>query len=210
MRRGSVAVRRGSRRSLRRSVLPFCLAAALPSLIAACQPYTTRPSFGPLPAAEEAVVDLDVSKATTLLAEALTADSIPVSRIEPQDGYLETPWFNASTGTPSTERPLGDSLVRVRGWVNAYGKERGSIRAETAVRPLANPSLPSRELDQQAPPDNPAAVRVARVLAHLARRYPVPGATPPVAPAAVTPGDSTTKPASIDSTLQKPIQKPPR
>ena len=78
----------------------------------------------------------------------------------------------------------GDSVVRIRAWVNAYGEERASIRAETAMRSLANPSLPPRELDQQAPPDNPAAVRVARVLQTLARRYPVPGATPPEPPAA--------------------------
>ncbi len=58
------------------------------------------------------------------------------------------------TGQPTNDRILGDSIVRVRGWVNAYGKERGSIRVETAVRPLANPSRPPRELDQQAPIDN--------------------------------------------------------
>ena len=40
--------------SLRQAVLPFCLAAALPGLVSSCQPYTTRPSFGPLPSAAEA------------------------------------------------------------------------------------------------------------------------------------------------------------
>jgi hypothetical protein len=162
-----------------------------------------------LPAAAEAVVDLDVAKATSLLAEALKADSIPVSRVEPRDGYLETGWFNALSGAPSNERPLGDSLVRVRGWVNAYGKVRGSIRVESAVRPLANPALPPRELDQQAPPDNPAAIRVARVLTAMARRYPVPGAEPPPAPPTAAPADSA-KPAPGDTTAVKPIPKPPR
>ena len=162
--------------------LPRFPASPLVALLLACQPYTTRPSFGPLPSAAEAVVDLDVAKATTTLAEQLKSDSIPVSRVEPKDGYLETPWFIAATGQETTERVLGDSIVRVRGWVNAYGKERGSIRVETAVRPLANPSLPPRELDRQAPLENPAAVRVARVLGDMARRYPVPGAEAPAAP----------------------------
>jgi hypothetical protein len=184
--------------------LPRCPATLLLAVFA-CQPYTTRPSFGPLPSAAEAVVDLDVAKATTTLAEQLKSDSIPVSRIEPKDGYLETPWFSAATGQLTTERVLGDSIVRVRGWVNAYGKERGSIRVETAMRPLANPSLPPRELDQQAPPENPAAVRVARVLADMARRYPVPGVEAPAAPAPAVPDSA--KPTSKDSAA---VAKPAR
>ena len=188
--------------------LPRFPASPLVALLLACQPYTTRPSFGPLPSAAEAVVDLDVEKATTTQAEQLKSDSIPVSRVEPKDGYLETPWFSAATGRETTERVLGDSIVRVRGWVNAYGKERGSIRVETAVRPLANPSLPPRELDRQAPPENPAAVRVARVLGDMARRYPVPGAEAPVAPAAPTAAaPDSAKPAPKDSTA---VAKPAR
>lgn len=182
--------------------LPRCPAAPplVLVLLLACQPYTTRPSFGPLQGAAEAVVDLDVAKATTVLAEQLKSDSIPVSRVEPKDGYLETEWFSAVTGQPTNERVLGDSIVRVRGWVNAYGSERGSIKVETAVRPLANPSLPARELDRQAPADNPVAVRVTTILTDMAKRYPVPGADEPPTPAPrvradsarMTPGDSAT------------------
>ncbi len=169
-------------------------------LAGACQPNTTRPAFGPLPTAPQAVVDLEVGDATTKLAEALKADTIPVSRVAPRDGYLETGWFVPGSGALTEAWPLGDSVVRVRAWVNAYGHDRASITVETALRPLANPSLPPRELDRQASDSNPAAIRVARVLDALALRYPVPGAAPPPAPpkpAGVTP-DSTT-PAPPDS-----------
>ena len=142
-----------------------------------------------------------MARTTTLLSEGLAAESIPVGRVEPKDGYLETRWFNPYTGAVTTARPLGDSVVRIRAWVNAYGGDRASIRAETAMRSVANPSLPPRELDQQAPTDNPAAVRVARVLQTLARRYPVPGATPPASPAMAdtlkqAPKDSAAAPAT--------------
>jgi len=194
-------------------------AAALLAL-AACQPATTRPAFGPLPAAPDVAVDLDVPTATRLLAEALKSDSIPVSRVEARDGYLETGWFDARTGLPSEARPLGDSLVRVRGWVNAYGEERASLRVESAVRPLANPALPPRQLDQQAPDSNPAAVRVARVLEAMGRRYPVPGAEPPPAPskalpvgatpdsAAAAPRDSAPAPAGQEIEKKRPVLPP--
>jgi len=180
-----------------------CCAASLLALLA-CQPYTKRPGFGPLPQSAEAVVDLEIPKATELLAEALRTDSIPVSRVETRDGYLETEWFLAGTGAPWDGRILGDSVVRVRGWVNAYGHARGSIRVETAVRMLANPSLPARQLDQQAAGDNPAAVRVAKVLQDLSRRYPVPGAEPPAAVPSKPAGADSIKAVAGDSTNQKP------
>jgi hypothetical protein len=204
--RGSVIDRQGGGREWRRALLPPCLAAALPILLLSCQPYTTRPAFGPLPGAAEAVVDLDVARATTVLAEQLRSDSIPVSRVEPKDGYLETEWFSAVTGQPTNERVLGDSIVRVRGWVNAYGSERGSIRVETALRPLANPSLPPRDLDRQAPADNPVAIRVAKVLTEMAKRYPVPGAEEPTTAAPRVRGDSTQM-TPTDSAAGKPIPK---
>jgi len=169
-------------------------------LLAACQPATTRPAFGPLPAAPDAAVDLDVPTATRLLADALKNDSIPVSRVEARDGYLETGWFNARTGAPTRARPLGDSLVRVRAWINAYGEERASLRVESVVRPRANPALPPRELDQQAPDSNPAAIRVARVLDAMARRYPVPGATPPAPAPPPKAATDSVAPAQKDST----------
>lgn len=186
--------------------LPRFPASPLLVLLLACQPYTTRPDFGPLRGAAEAVVDLDVAKATEVLAEQLTSDSIPVSRVEPKDGYLETEWFSVQTGQPTTDRILGDSVVRVRGWVNAYGKERGSIRVETAMRPLANPSLPPRALDQQAPTDNPVAMRVATILTDMARRYPVPGAEEPRLPPPGTSPDSAVTSVK-DSTTGKTIPK---
>jgi len=198
---GEAAGARGRVRSGAETAAPLLLA-----LLLACQPYTTRPSFGPLPGAAEAVVDLDVAKATTVLAEQLTSDSIPVSRVEPKDGYLETEWFNAVTGRPTRERVLGDSIVRVRAWVNAYGQERGSIKVETAVRPLANPSLPPRDLDRQAPADNPVAVRVATILTDMAKRYPVPGADE-AAPAAPRIRGDSTRMAPGDSTTGKTIPK---
>ena len=211
MRRGSGAAGPRGRRIAGQLLLPTCPAVLLLAVLA-CQPYTTRPSFGPLPTAAEAFVDEPVAHTTTMLSEGLAADSIPVSRVEPKDGYLETGWFNPYTGATTAARPLGDSVVRVRAWVNAYGEERASIRAETAMRSLANPSLPPRELDQQAPPDNPAAVRVARVLQALARRYPVPGATPPEPPAAAgdsikkTPRDTAATPPSQQ--IVKPHREP--
>jgi len=86
--------------------------------LAACQLATARPAFEPLPEALRAEIDLPQPAATLRLAEALRADSIPVDRVAPRDGYLETPWFEAATGRPTARRPVGPDIVRVRAWID--------------------------------------------------------------------------------------------
>jgi len=153
-------------------------------VLAGCRANTTRPGFDPLPGAVRAELDLGIAEATTALAEALTQDSIPVSRVEPLDGYLETPWFRASTGEPAKERPLGSDIVQVRGWVNPGRPYHSEIVLEVVYRPMADPSLPPRELDRFVPADNPASVRVRRVVRALVLEH---GDTTTVAPAGPTP-----------------------
>lgn len=175
---GSSTMRRNSaqragipRRPIRPSAhLPIVL------LLLSCNPTTTRPDFGPVPDAAEAEVDLPMADATRALAEALVEDSIPVTRIEPRDGYVESGWFEAASGQPTGRRRLGPEVVRVRGWVDPIQTGQTRIRIETVIRPMADPSLPERDLDREAPKENPAAVRVKRTAERLAKRYPVPGA----------------------------------
>ncbi|HET8622640.1 MAG TPA: hypothetical protein VFM14_03685 [Gemmatimonadales bacterium] len=139
--------------------------------IAACQLATARPSFDPFPEARHADVALSRAEATELLAEALRADSIPVTRVEPRDGYVETPWFDAETGRPTSKRPVGRGIVRVRGWVEPARVRHSELRVETVFRRMVDPSLPERELERQVAAEHPVAQRVDSVLAELARRY---------------------------------------
>jgi hypothetical protein len=59
------------------------------------------------------------------------------------------------------------------------------LTVETLYRPLADPSLPERELERQVPLVHPTAVKVVRVLEALLKRHggPPPPAAEPVAPA---------------------------
>jgi hypothetical protein len=139
------------------------LGALLVALAAGCSPFTTRPAITPLPEAAAIEVRLPVQEATRELAAALQADSIPARRVRLRDGYLESGWFDSQTGRP------GNTLLIV----------------ETLYRPLADPSLPERELEKQVPRDHPVAVKVDSALAGLVKRYggpPSPEARPPAAP----------------------------
>jgi hypothetical protein len=162
-------MRRGPRRT-RTSVRP---GAGLLSLatVAACQLASARPPFEPFPEARHADVSLSRTEATERLAEALRDDSIPVTRVEPRDGYVETPWFSVETGRPVSRPATGDGVVRVRGWVEPARVRASELRVETVFRRVVDPSLPERELERAVRGNHPVAERIDSVLARLARRY---------------------------------------
>lgn len=146
-------------------------AIGLGGLALGCFPYTARPGFEPLLGSARGEVRLGTKAATERLAEALQADSIPVSRIEPRDGYLETGWFDATTGRPAGRSALGPGSVRVRGWIDPGRIDHSDLRVEVAYRAVRDLSVPERELERPVPADHPVMVRVKAVLDSLERRF---------------------------------------
>jgi hypothetical protein len=168
----------------------------------ACYPATTRPSFLPEPNAAVTEVKLDVPHATRAAALALDADSIPVTRTEPKDGWLETGWFDAVTLKPTDRRPLGSGVVKVRLWVDPSRPHYSNITVETVFRPLADPSRGDRELEEQVPVQHRVSARILVTLAKLAKQY---GGEPVDIPVVSVPDDNAPKvrpaltPAAHDS-----------
>jgi hypothetical protein len=148
-------------------------------LVAACYPTTTRPSLTPLPEAPVAEWELFVPEAMRTLALALDADSIPVSRTEPNDGWLETPWFEAATLKPTTRRPLGEGVVKLRAWADPSQPNHSAVTVEVVYRPAADPSREGRDLERQVSVAHPVAQRVAAVMARLTKEYGEPLAEKP-------------------------------
>jgi hypothetical protein len=138
----------------------------------ACQPNTSRPTFTPLPEAAGTEVRLSVPEATRQLSQAFRAESIPTRTVQPRDGFIETDWFEASSGRVVREgRALGPKVVRVRAWSDPARPGSSQITVETLYRPLLDPSLPSRELEQQVPRNHPVAVKVETALRGLVEKF---------------------------------------
>jgi hypothetical protein len=157
------------------------------SLAIACQPNTTRPAFLPLPEAAGTEIRLPAGEATRQLADNLKASAIPIRKVMIRDAYLDSGWFSSRSGRPVAGRPLGTGTVRVRAWADPARPGSSQLWVETAYRPMADPSLPDRELDRQVPSDHPVARKVNEVLKKMVERYggpPAPQAQPPAAPAA--------------------------
>jgi len=155
--------------------------------VTACQPTTTRPPFPPLPEAPGREVRLPVPAATTRLAEALKADSIPTRTVRVRDGYIETPWFEASNGRPAGQRrAIGPGVVRIRAWADPARPGSSQLTVETLYRPRLDPSLPYRELERQVSGDHPVAKKVDVVLQRLVERFGGPAVPNAQQPAATT------------------------
>ena len=137
----------------------------------ACKPATTRPFFPPVTGAAQAEIELETRNATAALADVLRSDSLPLTRVEPRDGYLETEWFSVATRRPTGARPLGPGVVQVRAWVDPTRLGHSRLTVETVYRPLADPSLPARALDRQVPVDHPIGMRMTEIVTELARLY---------------------------------------
>lgn len=161
---------------------------ALAGSVIGCHPTTTRPSFLPIPEAARVEIQLSPREATTRLAETLRADSIPAGTVHVRDGWLETRWFDAGSGALTHRRPIGPDVVRVRGWSDPGRPGYAVLTVETVYRPLADPSLPPRELEREVPRDNPTSARVRAALKALADRYGTPPAEAPRQPSPVEPG----------------------
>ena len=151
--------------------------------MAACQPATTRPPFPPVPQSATTEVRLPPGEAARLLAEALRADSIPATRVSLRDTWAETAWFDPATGQRAKHRPIGPNVVRVRAWADPTHPGNSKLFVETVYRPVADPSLPERDLDRQVPRNHPVAIKVRAALQALVKRY---GGPPP--PSTVQPG----------------------
>lgn len=139
--------------------------------LAACYPTTTRPHLVPLPEALSAELDLFVPAATRALAVALDGDSIPVSRTEPDDGWLETPWFDAATLQPTSARILGPGVVKVRAIIEPGRPNHATITVEVVHRPFADPSQDGRALERHVSGEHPVANRVRMVVERLKAEY---------------------------------------
>jgi hypothetical protein len=140
-------------------------------LLAGCRAATTRPFFGPVTGAVQAQIELGVQATTAEIADVLRTDSLPVSRVEPRDGLVETDWFDATTKQRVTGRPIGLNVVQVRAWVDPYRSSFSKVTLETIYRPVADPSRAPRDLERQVPLDHPVAVRMTAILKEMASLY---------------------------------------
>jgi hypothetical protein len=162
---------RASRRVHRRGLRATGHRLLVTLFLLSCQASTNRPPYDALPSAALAEVELDIPSATRILAEALRADSLPVSKIEERDGFLDSGWFDAGSLTPTSRMPVGTDVVRIRAWATPTKFRFVELQIETVYRPLVDPSRPERDLEIIVPPDHAVQRRVNGVIRRLLEQH---------------------------------------
>ena len=152
----------------------------------ACDPSTTRPQLMPTPESRSTEMRAAAPKAIESLARALQADSVPVRRIEPRDGWLETGWYHFETGVPARSREAGADIVRIRAWAEPSRVKHVVLHVHVERRPRFDPSRPEGDLVETLNDDHPLAKTVASVLVAIGERPGIreaePEETPPTRP----------------------------
>jgi cell division septation protein DedD len=126
-----------------------------------------QPGFEPMPEARRGQIELDPQEATKKLAEAMTAAGLPVTEVATREGFVATAWYDTATMKSAGARPLGPGDVRIRGWVMPWKYGWSEITMEAVYRPVADPSLPARELERSVPYGHPARVKIREVMQQM-------------------------------------------
>lgn len=98
------------------------------------------------------------------MAEELTRREVRLEVLAPREGYLETTWFDATTGQAAAP-PFGvrPTVVKLRAYADPVGR-RTRLFVEAVVRVAWDPSVPERELERMIPDGHPARALVAALV----------------------------------------------
>ena len=123
-------------------------------LLLACSPVTTRPGFFPLPQAPSAVLDAPAARVVPEASGWLVNQGLKIQWSSPQDGYVETAWYNVRTRVSVYgDAEAGDLLdtVKIRCWMDPNVSGKSQLTVEAVYRPMLDPSRPERDLEELAP-----------------------------------------------------------
>lgn len=147
---------------------------AVPLLIAACTPHTTRPDFQPLPQARTVQLLARPRLVIPALAAMVAAESLRVRRANQRDGYLETDWFDTRSHRSFRNDAAVPDLahaVKLRCWADPYVPGQTILTLEVAYRPRYDPSRDGRELDLLVPAGQLGDTLAGTLLAQLKQRF---------------------------------------
>ncbi len=109
-----------------------------------------------------------------LLETELRSRTVPLATVAPNEGYLETAWFDAETRAAARasagRRPM---VVKVRVFADPTGAgTRAVVFVEAVTRFAWDPSVPERELERMVPEGHPARSLLTEIMAALPRVAP--------------------------------------
>ena len=149
------------------SALRVCL------LLSACTPATTRPPFQPYPQAPALVINARPARVIAVLDSLVAAETLQVAVTSPEDGYLETAWYDTAAKTSHAtwdDVPNLATTVKIRCWADPYVPGESTVRLEAVYRPRYDPSRTERDLEVVVPKEHEGYKIAERLLGKLKDR----------------------------------------
>lgn len=144
------------------------------ALCAACSPVTARPPFPPLPEALVATLGAPPARVAAAAAAWLAGEGLTIDRSSPQDGYVETAWYD----TRAKQAHAGDgdvpdlaATVKLRCWADPDVPGRTRLSVEPVYRPRYDPSRGERDLETLVPESHDGRHIAQRLLDALKQKY---------------------------------------
>ena len=108
----------------------------------------------PYPQAKVSVIDAPAPRLVPEMVGWLSSQGLQVQFSNPEDGYVETAWYNVRTRTSTFgDAEPGDLLntVKIRCWADPNVPGKSQLTVEAVYRPTLDPSRPERDLEIVSP-----------------------------------------------------------
>lgn len=131
-----------------------------------------RPSFPPFQTAEIDTVAAPPSRTIGAVSAAVIAHGLSVAWAAPDEGYLETRWYDMDNRV-SVSRPGPSDVtrtIRLRFWADSLANGSTLLTSEAVYLRMLDPSQPERDLEVMAPPGHPGRVILDDILTAVEKR----------------------------------------
>ncbi len=140
-------------------------AAVVAFALLSCRTGGVRPRYNPVPHSVMMLLPDSAKNIVVILADRSVAMGFTVARYSPDEGYLETGWYDTQT-----KRPVGDPfngldrIIKLRFFADPW-QGRTRLVAESVRRIAWDPSEPPHDLERMVPDDHPGRALLDSVLA---------------------------------------------
>jgi hypothetical protein len=131
-----------------------------------------RPRYGPVPESVTLTLEGAPDAVTRAAAEEAQHAGLRVQWLSPEEGYVETQWYDLRSRESAIEPRFRDpeQVVKLRFFADPVaGKTR--LVAEAVSTSLVDPSRPQRELERMVPPGHGGREVLTRILDRVKTRY---------------------------------------
>jgi hypothetical protein len=152
--------------------LAFSTLSGLVLLGSACASGGLRPSYEPFPQARVDTVNALPAAVIQELNSAIRTENMRPQWSSPEEGFLETQWFNVVTQESGVaDRTQLERIILLRFFADPIDGGKTRVTAEAVQVGTADPSVRGRDREIPVPTGSVGDQMLGRVMAHVQQRF---------------------------------------